>query len=127
MQHDEGSDGDQPEGSDGDESAYVVEESGADSGDDDEGDDDDDEGDNDDDDDGDDGDNSDDGYLSVNGDSLKAYVVEAILDKDTIRKKVHYLVKWVGHADATWEQSKVISGQVPDMVKKYNNDNKERK
>jgi hypothetical protein len=57
---------------------------------------------------------------------LKAYTVEAILNKQTIEKRVHYLVKWVGHSEPTWEKSAVISSQVAGMVKQYNKENKEK-
>ncbi|CAF1023639.1 unnamed protein product [Brachionus calyciflorus] len=31
------------------------------------------------------------------------YVVEAVLDKKTINKRVHYQIKWKGYNEITWE------------------------
>lgn len=54
-----------------------------------------------------------------------AYKVEKIVGKKKQKGKIMYLVKWVGFPsdDNTWEPKKILLEDVPELVKKYEEDN----
>lgn len=54
----------------------------------------------------------------VRGDISK-YVPEKILGNKIIKRKKHYLVKWRGYDETTWEPANTLKQDVPDMVNKY--------
>jgi len=54
--------------------------------------------------------------------SEQAYVVEAIRGKKKVNKRVHYLVKWEGHRETSWEPAHNI--KAPSLISKYNKSHK---
>ena len=56
----------------------------------------------------------------------KKFVVEMILEKKKIKNKIHYLVKWKNYGDQynTYEPLTDLSIDVPEIVKKYESENK---
>lgn len=52
---------------------------------------------------------------------VETYVVEEILDKRKIHNKFHYLIRWKGYEDATWEPADRIKQDVPSIVAEYEN------
>ncbi|ODM95307.1 Chromobox protein 5 [Orchesella cincta] len=51
----------------------------------------------------------------------KKFIVQKILDKKTMKRKVHYLVKWQGYpaSQNTWELQETLRTDVPDLVNEF--------
>ena len=47
------------------------------------------------------------------------YIIEKILGEKLLKKKKHYLVKWKGWIDPTYEPAKQVEEDVPELVDQY--------
>ena len=55
------------------------------------------------------------------------YIIENIIDKKTIKNRVHYEVKWKGYSETTFEPRTTLLVDVPDLVKEFESGIKKKK
>ena len=49
----------------------------------------------------------------------RLYIIDKIINKNTIKGLVHYEVKWKGFKDTTWEPRKILIKDSPESIKEY--------
>lgn len=61
-----------------------------------------------------------DGEKVIRGEHVK-YKAEEIIGKKYIKKKIYYLVKWVGYSKnaSTWEPRSQLVEEIPEMIRQY--------
>jgi len=52
----------------------------------------------------------------------KKFVVEKLLDRKKINGKIHFLVKWRGWKDPTWEKRKELIKTIPQLIEEFEDD-----